>query len=179
MRKHALITALILLVLAACNYDAPLVGEATITVDQALLGTWEIIREAGDGQEPLERIVIHQESANLFAIEYAEGGSIYYFKGWLAELEGIRFMQLEFTGTEEGSVGAEDSDLFTVVFYVLNNDGLTVRTLNTDLVDSDLADTASLQAAFAANRDDPGLFGEPELFRKLPGEPENHSAKQE
>ena len=87
MRKHGLLSVFILLILTACDYDAPLVGEASL--------------------------------------------------------------------------------LFIVVSYALDNGQLVVRSLNTDLVNTDLADTAALQAAFAANRNDPSLFHEPAQFRKL------------
>ena len=168
MRKQGLILIFILIIFTACDYDAPLVGEASLPIDQALLGTWEAIPYDRAGQESPERIVIRQESANLYVIEHVDGESIIYFKGWLAELEGSRFMQVEVTGdSKKGSDGAEDDDLFSVVTYALDNDELVVRSLNTDLVNKDLADTAALQAAFVANRDDPSLFHEPGKYRKL------------
>jgi hypothetical protein len=168
MRKHALITIFILLVLTACDYDAPLVADASLPIDPALLGTWVTIPGDRDGQESLDRIVIRQESANLYVIEHVAGESIIYFKGWLAELEGNRFMQVEVTGdNDKGPVGTEDDNLFSVATYALDNGELVVRSLNTDLVNTDLADTTALQAAFVANRDDPSLFHEPVQYRKL------------
>jgi hypothetical protein len=167
MRKHGFILVMILLVLTACNYRAPLVGEASLPIDQALLGTWEFIHEDRAGRETSERVVIRQGSANLYAIEYIHGESMIYFKGWLAELEGIHFVQLEVTGTDDGPVGAKDAYLFIVFSYAFDNGGLVVRSLNTDLVDEDLEETAALQAAFAAHRDDPNLFDEPGKLRKL------------
>jgi len=64
-------------------------------------------------------------------------------------------MQVEATGDDKSPAGAEDTNLFIVVSYALDNGQLVVRSLNTDLVNTDLADTAALQAAFAANRNDP------------------------
>lgn len=63
MRKHGFILVMILLVLTACNYRAPLVGEASLPIDQALLGTWEFIHEDRAGPETSERVVIRQGSA--------------------------------------------------------------------------------------------------------------------
>ena len=174
MRKHGLIPVFIFLILTACDYDAPLVGEASLPIDQALLGTWEAITDR-PGQKSTVRALIRQESGNEYAIEYivdesnvTDDETIIYFRGWLAELERIRFVQLEVTGTNEGPVGAEETDLFGVLSYTLDNGKLVIRSLNTALVNKDLADTAALQAAFAANRDDPCLFVEPGQFRKLP-----------
>jgi len=167
MRKRRLITVFALFILTACDYDVPLVGEASLPIDQALLGTWEAIPENRDEQKLPARIMVRQENANLYVIEYGDGESAIYFKGWLAELEGSHFMQLEVTGDDKGPVGAKDDNLFSVVSYALEDGKLVVRSLNTDLVDAELADTAALQAAFAANRDNPGLFHEPRYFRKL------------
>jgi hypothetical protein len=167
MRKRRLITVFVLFILTACDYDVPLVGEASLPIDQALLGTWEAIPEDRDEQKLPERIMVRQESANLYVIEYGDGESAIYFRGWLAELEGSHFMQLEVTGDDQGPVDAKDDNLFSVVSYALDKDKLVVRSLNTDLVDAELADTAALQAAFAANRDNPSLFHEPRQFRKL------------
>ncbi|MFC1701731.1 hypothetical protein ACFL1J_03165 [Pseudomonadota bacterium] len=168
MRKHGFILVFILIILSACDYDAPLVGEASLPIDQALLGTWEFIYKDRAEQKPDERLVIRQESANLYIIEYIDRESILYFKGWLAELEGKHFMQLEVTGTDEGPVDVEDTDRFSVVSYAMDNDEILYRSLNTDLVNKDLADTAALQVAFAANRDDPDLFHISGQLRKLP-----------
>jgi len=174
MRKYGLITAFSLFVLTACVYDAPLVGEASLPIDQALLGTWESIPE---GTDSVARIVVRQDSANQYEIEYGEGESIFYFKCWLAELEGIRFMQLELIGDDERPVEAGDTDLFSVASYALNDGELVVRMLNSDVIKGDLADTAALQEAFAANRDNPDLFEEPGQFRKLPEDPGNFVKK--
>jgi len=86
-------------------------------------------------------------------------------------------MQLEVTGDSEGPVGTEEADLFTVVSYTLVNGEFVVRVLNTDLINKDLADTAALQAAFAANRDDPGLFLNPGQSWKLSEGPDNFPEK--
>lgn len=184
MRKHGLNLVFILFVLTACNYNAPLVGEASLPIDQALLGTWELIPEDVAGQRSHVRIVVGQESANMYAIEYFPGESDYtdvdtvvYFKGWPAEFGGITFVQLEVTGTNEGPVSAEDTDLFSVFSCTLANGELTVRSLNTNMVNEDLADTAALRAAFTANRDDPDLFEEPGQFRKLPDGPDDFPNK--
>ena len=82
-------------------------------------------------------------------------------------------MQLEVTGTDEGPVSVEDTELFSVDSYAMDNGELVYRSLNTDLVTTDLADTAALQAAFAAHRDDPSLFKESGQLRKLPDRSDN------
>ena len=176
MRRQALITAIILLVLTACDYKAPLVGVASLPIDQALLGTWESLEER-DGQEPsLLRVVIRQKSANQYEIAVGDGGeSTDYAIGWLAELEGVRFIQTKYIHDKNGPVdanhvtigGMKFTSLFSVFSYALNNDELVLQQFNKDLVNTNLTDTAALQAAFVANRDNASLFHEPGQFKKL------------
>lgn len=177
MRKHAWITVFVFLMLIACDYDAPLVGEASLPIDQALLGTWELIPEDRSGQESFLHIVIRQESANVYDLKYEDDDATIYAKGWLAELEKIRFMQVEVTGDEEDPIDVEYTDIFSVYSYALDNGELVVKSLNIELVNEYLADSAALQAAFVAHMDDPGLFREPERFRKLSGGSGNFTKK--
>ncbi len=177
MRKHGLIPVFIFFILTACDYDAPLVGEASLPIDQAVLGTWELIPDDQAGQESTVRAVIRQESGNEYAIEYIDDESIIYFRGWLAELEEIHFVQLEVTGTNKGPVDAKYTDPFGVLSYTLDNGKLVIRPLNTALVNKALADTSALQAAFAANRNDPNLFHDPGQFRKLTDESDEFPEK--
>ena len=169
MKTHRLIALCSLLCLNACIYDAPLVGEATLPIDPALLGSWEFIPEDAASAETPERLVIRKKSANVYAIEHISDDSTFYFDAWLAELEGIRFVQLEATGDNEGPVTAEDTDLFAVYSWAMEGGELVVKTLNADLLPPDIEGTAALQAAFAEHRDNPDLFDNPGRLSRLTG----------
>jgi len=177
MKKHALITVFILFVLSACEYDAPLVGEASLPIDPVLLGTWESIPEDRTDEKSIERMVIRQDSANLYEIMIGADEDSIYAKAWLAELEKIRFIQVQLTGDYKGPVDAQSTGNFSAFSYTVINDGLAVQELNNELIPIDLADTAALQAAFIANKDDPSLFRESAQFRKISGGADNFTKK--
>lgn len=167
MRLYRLIPALATWLLAACTYDAPLVADASLPIDRALIGIWQATPAGPDDEQQDERIAVTQASANEYAIVHIDGDSAIYFRGWLAELQGIRFVQLQVTGDEHGPAGADETDLFSVISYELQGEGLVMKALNTQYVDANLPDTEALQQAFAANRDRADLFGEPGRYRRL------------
>ena len=68
---------------------------------------------------------------------------------------------------EDGPVTEEDSDLFSVMSYSLSGDDLEVRSLNTELVNTELADTRAMQKAFHKHRMNTELFIEPGRMRRL------------
>jgi len=49
----------------------------------------------------------------------------------------------------------------------MSNGELEIKTLNTDLVDKDLKDTASIKQAFLKNKDNKDLFRNPGKFRRV------------
>jgi hypothetical protein len=167
VKNKAVISLFVFFLLAACTYDAPLVQEKLLPIDTALLGGWEVLPENPDEEYAPERVTIRQQTPQVYAIEYFSEGSTLYFQGWLAELEGVRFLQLEVTGDDDGPAGENDSNLFSAFSYTLDNGEMTVRELNTDLVDDNLADTAALQAAFKQHKDHPDLFSESIRMKKL------------
>lgn len=154
------------LLLIACTYDVPLAPDANLELDNALLGTWSILSEE-TGEPTAEKVVIDRGEGRYYLVEHHDTESIIYFKGWLAELEGIRFLQLQVTGDDEGPAGLDDANLFSVFAYTHENGELKVSSLNTDLVSERLPDTASLQEAFRAHKDNPALFSDPGRLRKL------------
>ena len=167
MKLYRLTPALTTLLLTACIYDVPLVATADLPIDPAVLGIWEALPEETDDEGPRERIVVTQASANEYAIVHIDGDSAIYFRAWLAELEGVRFVQLQVTGDEHGPAGADETDLFSVVRFEIRDAELVMTALDTQYVDANLPTTEALQQAFTANKDRADLFGEPGRYRRL------------
>jgi hypothetical protein len=167
MKTPFLIVALTFFVLSACTYDAPLVEQASLPIDPALLGSWTIVSDDAADKTSDERVLVRRADGHHYAIEHIDAESVIYFTAWLAELEGIRFLQLEVTGDDEGPVGHDESNLYSVFAYAVEGEELVVRSLNTQRVSEELDNTAALQEAFATHRNDPELFHEPARFRKL------------
>lgn len=154
------------LLLAACTFDAPLAPEPGLAVDEALIGDWAILAEDGDAASG-ETVIVRRDGDHRYTIEHHDGDSVIHFAGWLGEVGGIRFLQLEVTGDEHGPAEKGEADLFSVMHFEFEDGYLVIRSLNTELVDPDLADTAALQAAFEQHREHPDLFIEPGRLRRL------------
>jgi hypothetical protein len=167
MKLYRLVPVLATLLLMACVYDAPLVATAELPIDPAVLGIWQALPTDADDAGPGERLVVTQASPKEYAIVHIDGESAIYFRGWLAEVEGIRFVQLQITGDEHGPAGAAETDRFAVVRFQLQGGELVMTALNTRYVDANLPTTEALQQAFAKNRDHPDLFAEPGRYRRL------------
>jgi hypothetical protein len=121
---RVVLAAIVMVALSACTFDAPLVAEPSLPIDKALVGSWQLVPEADDPDATPERIVVKQSSANEYVIEHIADDSVIYFSGCLAELHGIRFVQLEVTGDDEGPVAAGDTDLFSVFSFELTGNDL-------------------------------------------------------
>jgi hypothetical protein len=166
VKQTAILTLLFSFLLTACTFDAPLAPDASIPIDQDLLGTWEFLPDPGDAPSG-ETATVQADGANRYTIEYHDGDSVIYFSAWLGELGGTRFLQLQVTGDEDGPAEPDESNLYSVLDYTFMNDDLVVRSLNTELVGAELADTEALRNAFMQNLDQPLLFTEPGRMRRL------------
>jgi hypothetical protein len=163
--KKLVPTLLLLLVaLAACQYDAPLTTDHVIPIDPSILGSWAIIPAEND--DPETRVQIHGFSDTEYAIHYHESSIDLYFRAYAINIAGVPAVQLELIGSGEGAVGSDEEDRYVVARYRLVDGQLEVRTLNTELVDDALKDSESLRAAFIAHKDNPELFSDPGLFKR-------------
>ena len=166
MKRSILIAPFISLLLTACTYDAPLAPEAILPIDRALLGTWEVLPNEGD-EPSAETVVVREDGENRYKIEHRDGDSVIYFDAWPGEIEGVRFLQLEVTGDDDGPAEPGEPDLYSVIDYRFDGDDIIMRSLNTEFVDHELGDTAALREAFIKHRDNPELFIEPGRLRRL------------
>jgi len=160
----------VLVFLAACEYKAPLKTEHVIPVDSAVLGYWKHVPKA-DEPSADTRMKVLRFSATEYLIHYFEDDGELYVRAYLARISDSQVVQLELIGDDDGPVSNEDVDLYNVATYKLENDELEVRMLNTDLVDDELADSESLLRAFLEHKDDPELFGEAGIFKRVTNQP--------
>jgi hypothetical protein len=87
-----------------------------------------------------------------------------YFRGYPINVDGVPCVQIQQIGSVDGDIKKEDRK-YHVISYKLSNGELEIRTLNTDLVDNNLQDSASLRQAFLKHRDNKDLFTNPGKFR--------------
>lgn len=158
--------AIVMILLTACEYEAPLTTEHSIPIDPALLGIWGNVPESGEKPDEW-RILILEYSPTEYLIYYPAGENGIYFRAYPIKVGDLACVQLKTIGSAEGPAGKEDEeDLFQVAAYTLNEGMLEVRLLNSDLVDNDLKTQEALRSAFIENTGRPDLFDNPGRFRK-------------
>ena len=164
MKYGLILSGIILLLLPGCIYESPLTKDNTIPIDSAVLGLWELIEEKSTKEE---KMMILKYSATEYLIHYPIGDNDMYFRGYPIKIGDVSCVQLEVVGTDDGSLKKDDKERFHVASYQLDNDTLTIKTLNTDLVDEKLKDTESLKQEFLKHQDAQNLFVDPGKFRKV------------
>ncbi|MGD9021155.1 MAG: hypothetical protein PVF46_05110 [Lysobacterales bacterium] len=162
MRKPAWLALLGTLLVGACVYDVPFVTEHDIPIDQAILGTWEIVSEEDDDEQL--RILRFSDTEYLVCDVDGEGDEL-YFRAYAIEVGGISAVQLEFLGDNKRPVRGDNR--YLVASYRFVDGLLEVRTLNVELVDDELTDSESLRAAFMEHKENPELFNNPGLFKRV------------
>ena len=163
--KTVLLLAFSVLLLAACQYKAPITTDHHIPVDHLVLGSWEIV--PAQDQDNESAILIFKFSDTEYSVRYHEGSGDLYFRAYPINIEGIAAVQLELIGNDDGLVDADEEDRYHVVAYQLENDLLKISTLNTELVDDELTDSESLKKAFIEHKENPGLFNDPGFFKRV------------
>jgi len=167
MRNTILVSFLGLLLLAACEYDVPLTADHNIPIDDAVLGSWKIAT-IGNKDDDTE-IRIHKFSDTEYAVHYLEDGGNLYFRAYAINIGGVSAMQLELTGSAKKAVGSDEDDRYQVASYKIVDGLLHIALLNSELVDDELPDSESLRKAFVENKDNPELFNDPGVFRRIKG----------
>lgn len=158
---------IIVLLIAACKYEDPLTEEHKIPIDPAVLGEWVPVPD----QKPLpdEKMVVmkYSDTEYLIAINpeiKGEGGM--YFRGYPIRVGGVACVQLKLIGIwnraieslKKGrTIDSSEESLFDVAVYQFENDELTVKTINPDLVDKRLKGK-DFEAAFLRNSNNKNLF---------------------
>lgn len=163
MKYITIMFAVAILLLVGCEYESPLTKDHSIAIDSALLGLWGEIPNEAESSDQDDRMMILKYSDTEYLIHF---DGIYY-RGYPIKIGGISCVQLQVIGTEDGPLETDEKDLFHVASYRLTNSGLEIKLLDTDLVDDALKTTDELVKAFLDQKDNEGLFVDPELFRKI------------
>jgi hypothetical protein len=89
-----------------------------------------------------------------------------FARACLCQAGGKTLVQLKWLGNAQGNA-PDDNRVYQFASYSVSGDKLTVRLLNTDVVNKDVASTEELAKAIAANKDKTNLFGEVTVFTKV------------
>ncbi len=150
------------LAVAGCQYTVPLVDEAGLAVDSDVLGSWK--GQTGSGDEI--RLLILQSNTNEYVIAVpAAKSEEMVFKGTPCEHAGIPLVQCQFLGAVDG--GQQRKPKYHYVTYETQEKQLTLRFLNKSVISPRISSTAALGTEIEKNKDDPRLFGDPMVFKKV------------
>lgn len=161
--KRMMIVSAVCLLLASCDYTVPLVKTANIPIDPALVGQWQ--RTGEDNK--IESLLVLPLSKQEYLVVFPAGSKDAMFaRGCFWRNDGTTWVQLDWFGTAQGEL-PEDNRTFQYATYTVESDTLTCRLLNPDVVAKDIASSDALVKAITANKDNPKLFRENMVFRKV------------
>jgi len=161
MRKLVLLMACG--VLAGCDYTVPLVPSPQMNIDPALIGLWQ--RTMPDKQT--ESLVVLPLGRQEYLVAFpAATTNTMFARACLGRAADKTLVQLEWIGNGQGKT-VEDGRAYQFAAYAVASNALTVRMLNPDVVSKDVKTSSALAAAIAANKDQPNLFKEELVYRKV------------
>lgn len=149
---------------SSCVFEEPFEPTAKLPVDDSLTGLWE---EALDdaGRDP-NRLLVLKHSENEYVVQYPVGTKAMFFRAFAVELEGSPFVQIQLTGTADGPVKSADRK-YHLLRVESGNEALTLQVIRPETLGKNLKGSQALREAFAAHKNDAGLFDDPMRFRKV------------
>ncbi len=153
--------------LGGCRYEEPLDATAGNPIDPMVLGLWELQPDDGDDDAERERMLVLPLSANEYLVNYPTGEDGLYFRAYPIKVGGVSCIQLKLLGTQAGALPGDDDALYDVVTYALTGGGLEVKTLNQNVISTEIETTDSLVKAFAGATESPELFSDPCTFTRI------------
>lgn len=151
-----------ILLLCGCVYEVPLVEEPVVLIDPELTGTWQLIPNEGEPEDPTAQLVILPFSQTEYVVVCSPSkNDRVVFRGYPAHVKGMELVQLEWLQAEPGQ------KRYHVCHYTLQDGRLLVQTLNNDLVSDLITDSETLREAFVENCRNPKVFSTPMVYRKM------------
>jgi hypothetical protein len=146
-----------------CDFTVPLVTTPGMEIDKSVLGLWQRTTEDGKTEQLLVLRLEQKEYLVSYPLDTKEG---MYARACVCRADDKTFVQLKWFGTAAGKT-PDDNRVYQFATYSVTGDKLTVRMLNSDVVNKDVSSTKELVKSIAANRDKPDLFKEGMVFTKL------------
>jgi hypothetical protein len=161
MKKLLILLASLLLV--GCDFTVPLVTTPAIEIDKSVLGLWEA--KGDDGK--IEQLTVLALDKNEYLVSYPSASKDGMFaRACLCRADNRTLIQLAWIGNASGKP-MDDNRIYQFLSYTVSDDKLTVRLLNSEVVNKDATSSQDLTKSIAANRDNPALFREAAVFTKV------------
>lgn len=164
MKKLALLFLIGIPLLVACVFDVPVTTNHVVAIDEAILGPWVSIPEGKD--EPVQ-IRILRFSETEYVLHYLEDDWQLYFRAYPVKIGKISAVQLEVLGDDNEAVSQDAGERYMIATYRWVAGKLEVRTLNTELFDTEIPDSEALMAEILKHENNPELFNDPGLFKRI------------
>ena len=158
---------LTIILATGCVHKTPLTTEHTIAIDPQLLGLWEKIPAEAKGDPDEDRMVILAWSDTEYLAAHPVGVKGEFYRAYLVEICGRTLIQAQYIGNSVGRQFPPDKMAFPILTYEFVEGILIISSLNPEVVDDNITDSAALREAFIKNKDRPGLFSPPRHFRRL------------
>lgn len=150
--------------LSSCVFEEPFEAAATLPVDDSLTGLWEEVLDDA-GRVP-NRLLVLKHSENEYVAQYPVGTKAMFFRAYAVELDGSKFMQIQLTGTAEGPVKNADRK-YHLLLVESGDRALSLQVIRPEALGKNLKGSQALRDAFAAHKNDAGLFDDPMRFRSV------------
>lgn len=164
MKKLILLFLLGIPLLVACVFDVPVTTDRVIAIDEAILGPWQSVPEGKD--EPVD-IRILRFSETEYVLHYFEDDWELYFRAYPVKIGKISAVQLEVLGDANEVVSEDADERYMIAAYRMVDGKLEVRTLNTELFDTEISDSNTLKAEILKHEENPELFNKPGFFERV------------
>jgi hypothetical protein len=158
------VIVLMLLVIAGCEYQEPLSEKQGILIEESALGLWQAEPEKKESVSK-DYLIALRISPTEYLVHYNEGSMSMYFRAYPIKVGNVSCLQLQLIGTSSGPAPKNEPQ-YHVALYQINGDELSIRMMNTNIVDSKLG-SAAMREAFLKNQADEKLFREPGKFRRV------------
>ena len=166
--KHPFLLAFLAIFLAAgCVHQTPLSTEHTIAIDPQLVGLWEKIPAEAKGDPDEDRMVVLAWSETEYLAQHPMGEKGEFYRVYLVEIGGRTVIQAQSVGNSVGRQFPPDRMVYPVLSYEIVEGILIISSLNPEIVDEEITDSAALREEFLKNKDKPGLFNPPSHFRRV------------
>lgn len=160
--KSAILTILCTFVVG-CEFTVPLVDKPAVDINPALLGIWQRTQEDGK----VEKLLILPLSEREYLVSWpASVEDALFARACLTSAGDTPLAQLRWFGSAKGEL-MEDDRVYQFATYAVDDQKLTIRMLNADLVGRDAPSTEALIAAIARHKAAPDLFLESMVFHKV------------
>lgn len=161
--KRILYICVICVLMVGCEYTVPLVDKPLEDMDTEAVGLWQ--RPGNNGVT--EDLLVLPMGKQEYLISYpSRSKDAMFARGCLWSNGEFKLIQLNWIGTVQARL-PEDNRTYQFASYTLEKDTIKIRLLNSAVISKDLNSTDALVKAITDNKDNPKLFRDEMVFRKV------------